>query len=132
MMPKIHAAIAVTSLSLALTPPAYGGNESRYRAFDLGDGTFEVVADFSENAIYWCGASLFARDTLGRPVTQRIYVLGAPAPSRAAPGERAVRFGLAPPSSGAVSSYTNSVSVVGNALTVSQAFGGCSERTSSG
>lgn len=119
----------VTVLAMA---PALAGNESRYRAFDLGDGSFEVVADFTENAIYWCGASIFARNTLGRPINQRIYVLQAPSPSRAQPGEVAVRFGLTPPASGAASSFTNDVSLVGNSLTVSQAKGGCTERSSSG
>lgn len=110
---------------------AAAGNESRYRAFDMGNGTFEVVADFTENAIYWCGASLFARQALGGAQGQRIYVLQAPSPSRAVPGEKAVTFGLEPPPSGAVASYTNGT-IVGNSLTVSQAFGGCSERSASG
>lgn len=126
----MRAVIALGGMS-ALTGPVVAGNESRYRAFDLGDGTFEVVADFTENAIYWCGASIFTRTALGGAQNQRIYVLQGPSPSRAAPGEKAVRFGLQPPPGGQVDSYTNSTSV-GNSLTVFQANGGCTERSSSG
>ena len=112
---------------------ALAGNESRYEAFDLRDGSFEVVAEFSENAIYWCGASLFTTKRLGQAMTTRIYVLQAPGPSRGKPGHVAVRFGFVPPAGqDQVSTFTNSVKIVGNSLSAAQAFGGCSERSSSG
>ena len=112
---------------------AQAGNESRYQAYPLDNNTFEVIAEFTENAIYWCGASIYVRSQMGRPVGQRIYVLQAPGPSRTRPGQVAVRFGLAPPPGAEnISSYTNSVGLVGNSLTVSQAAGGCTERSSSG
>lgn len=99
----------------------------------MADGTFEVVAEFSEDAIYWCGASLFTRLKLNRPVTQRIFVLQGPGPSRAKPGYVAVRFGLSAPAGAQdVSTYSNSVEIVGNSLSVAQAQGGCTERSSSG
>lgn len=119
--------------ALLCSGSAQAGNESRYRAYPLDNKSFEVIAEFTENAIYWCGASIFARSQMGRPVSQRIYVLQSPGPSRTRPGQVAVRFGLTPPSGAEnVNSYTNSVGLVGNSLTVSQAAGGCTERSSSG
>ncbi|MEX0286614.1 MAG: hypothetical protein AB3N23_18555 [Paracoccaceae bacterium] len=130
---KFLALVLAAGFAVSMLQPAQAGNESRYEAFALNDGTFEVVAEFTENAIYWCGASLFARTRLGQATTQRIYVLQPPGPSRAKPGYRAVRFGLAPPAGAEnVSSLTNSVGIVGNSLSVAQAYGGCSERSSSG
>ena len=111
---------------------ALADNRSRVDAFVLNDGTFEVVAEFTENALYWCGASEAAR-IAALPNTQRLYVLNGPAPSQAVPGARAVRFGVTPPDGGASgSSFTNSVNVVGNSLTVFQARQTCNERSASG
>lgn len=118
------AACALTLTSLA----AQAGNQSRAEAFRLADGTIEVVAAFSENQLYWCGASLAARSVASG--TDRIYVLQGPAPSTAVPGRTAVRFGLNPPAqAGNVASFTNSVELVGNSLTVVQAAQTCNERS---
>ena len=111
--------------ALLCSGSAQAGNESRYQAYPLDNKSFEVIAEFTENAIYWCGASIFARSQMGRPVSQRIYVLQSPGPSRTRPGQVAVRFGLTPPSGAENDSYTNSVGLVGNSLTVSQGAGGC-------
>ena len=123
--------LAVLSITLAATT-ALAGNESRYSAYPLTGRAFEVVAEFSENAIYWCGASLYARAELGAAATQMIFVLRGPAPSQARPGQKSVTFTLTPPDGTPAQSYTNSVTLIGNALSVTQAYGGCSERSSSG
>ncbi len=124
-------AIAVSMAGF--TGPVLAGNESRFEAFALSDTSFEVVAEFSENAIYWCGASIYTRIRAGRPATQRIYVLRGPGRSTAKPGAIAVRFGFSPPPGAEnVSTYTNSVTIVGNRLSAAQAQGGCTERSSSG
>ena len=123
-------AVTLTCLTAA---PAIGGNESRAKAYPLADGLFEVVADFSENAIYWCGAGTYAQSKLSRPVSDIIYVWQGPSPSTARPGERSVRFGLEPPAGfQRGSSYSTDVAIVGNFLTVAQARQTCNERTSSG
>ncbi|MBO9450715.1 hypothetical protein J7426_10630 [Tropicibacter sp. R16_0] len=120
--------------SVILLPTAtWGGNESRSAAYDLGNGLIEVVADFSENAIYWCGVGDYALLRLAKRGNTRIYVWKGPSPSTARPGERAVTFGFTPPpgaSTGA--SFTTDVSVVGNSLSVGQAKRTCDERTASG
>lgn len=128
MILAVGAACALTLTSL----PADADNRSRVDAFVLADGTFEVVAQFSENALYWCGASEAARKaSVG--TTQRLYVLQGPSPSQAVPGARAVRFGVTPPvGATAAPGFSNSVDVVGNSLTVIQARKTCDERSASG
>jgi len=119
-------------LALAASP-VVAGNESRSAAYALSDGLFEVVADFSENAIYWCGAGTFARSTLQSPAGQKIYVWQGPSASVARPGERAVRFGLTPPpGAGGGAGFSTDVGIIGNAMSVAQARQTCNERTSSG
>ncbi|WP_406645612.1 hypothetical protein QEZ52_16725 [Aliisedimentitalea scapharcae] len=112
---------------------ALAGNESRYEAYRLSDNTFEVIADFSENAIYWCGASLYARGVFSNDATQKIYVLQSPSPSVAKPNFVSVRFGFQPPKDGATySGWSNSVDIIGNSRSIAQAFSGCTERSASG
>jgi len=127
-------AVALTIVATgAIATAAHAGNESRYEAYPLTSDTFEVIADFTENAIYWCGASLFAQLKLAQPVTQRIYVLQGPSRSETQANAVAVKFGLHPPASGAVTQvFTNDVDIIGNSLSVAQARGGCSERSASG
>ncbi|MFT7597035.1 MAG: hypothetical protein ACI8R4_004378 [Paracoccaceae bacterium] len=48
--------VTVLCTAMMVTQPAQAGNESRSHAFAMADGLIEVVADFSENSIYWCGA----------------------------------------------------------------------------
>ena len=109
------------------------GNESRFTAFALTDQQFEVIADFSENSIYWCGAATYARAELSVPGTQKIYVVQGPAGSVSKPGETAVRFGLSQPSgTGAVPGFTNDVDIVGNSMSLGQALQTCNERSASG
>ena len=124
----------VLTVTLALgAAPATGGNESRSQAFALPDGLFEVVADFSENAIYWCGAGTYAQATLSGSAGQKIYVWQGPSASVARPGQQAVRFGLTPPPGGASGpGFSTDVSIVGNVMSVAQARQTCNERTSSG
>jgi len=111
---------------------AQADNRSRVDAFVLNDGTFEVVAQFSEDALYWCGASEAAR-LANLSNGQRLYVLGGPVPSQSKPGRQAIRFGVtAPAGTTAGGGFTNSVEVVGNSLTVSQARQTCNERSASG
>lgn len=113
--------------------PALAGNESRAKAFALPDGGFEVVADFSEDAVYWCGAAVYARTKLSRPGTDRIFVLQGAAPSAAMPGENSIRFSFERPARAEnVSPYSNDTSVVGNSMSVAQAFLTCNERSASG
>ncbi len=123
--------VALATLTISASS-ALADNRSRVNAFVLNDGSFEVVADFSENALYWCGASQAAKKA-ALPNTQRLYVLNGPAPSQAVPGAQAVRFGVtAPQGAPAGGSFTNSVEVVGNSLTVFQAQQTCNERSVSG
>ena len=131
-MRKAIQGVFALSAGLALSSTAWADNRSRVNAFVLSDGSFEVVAEFTENALYWCGASEAARE-VALPNTQRLYVLNGPAPSQAVPGARAVRFGVTPPADAASGgSFTNSVNVVGNSLTVFQARQTCNERSASG
>ncbi len=126
------AAAALVATSLIASPGA-AGNQSRAEAYLLPEGLIEVVADFSENAIYWCGAGELARARLNRPGSDRLYVWRGPAPSTAAPGQRAVTFGLTPPPQGAVDGgWSTDVDLIGNAMSVASARRACDERTSSG
>ncbi len=128
---KHHSALAISLILLATT--VHAGNESRSQAYPLANGLIEVVADFSENSIYWCGAGDYALTRLSKPATDRLYVWQGPAASTARPGERAVTFGFeSPPGIGEVSSLTNDVTLVGNSLSVAQAKKTCDERTTSG
>jgi hypothetical protein len=120
---------------LATTAPtsALAGNESRSQAFPLPDQLFEVIADFSESSIYWCGAGTYAQTTLSKPQRDKIYVWQGPSASAAKPGQKSVRFGFRPPPGASLgSSLSTDVKIVGNALSVSQAREKCNERTSSG
>jgi hypothetical protein len=131
-MPKILPATFAAATATLMALPALADNRSRVEAFTLPDGTFEVVAEFSEDALYWCGASEAAK-SISAPGTQRIYVLQGPAPSRALPGQRAVRFSLTPPPGNpGGSSFTAATDIVGNSLTVAQAAQTCNERSASG
>lgn len=59
MTPKFNLITLLVSLAM-LPTVTLAGNESRSAAYDIGDGLIEVVADFSENAIYWCGVGDYA------------------------------------------------------------------------
>jgi len=122
------ATIAVTLASCALVAPALAGNESRARINVLDADRFEVVADYSDNAVYWCGASSHAIRTLRKPTGQPIYVVRGPSPSVAQPGNIAVTFAFSPPDGGAAPSLTNDVDLVGNTMTVGSARQTCFDR----
>lgn len=129
MLTRIAGAGCAAFIALVSAMPALADNRSRAEAFRMADGSIEVVADFSENQLYWCGASQAARNLAeGR---DRIYVLRGPAPSQSVPGRVAVRFGLTPPAQVAdgAAGLTNSVDVVGNSLTLAQALQTCNERS---
>lgn len=116
-----------------LATPTLAGNESRMEYFPYTDGLVEIVADFSENAIYWCGAATYAMSELRDASPKRIYVWQGPSQSRAKQGEKSVKFGFQPPpEGGAAPSYSNSVEVVGNSMSVAQAHQTCNERSASG
>ncbi len=127
-------AAALCGPLIAFAPElAQAGNESRSEAHPLPDGLFEVIADFSESAIYWCGAGTYAQNVLGRAQSDRIHVWRGPAPSQAKPGRKSVQFGLdAPPGTKSGSRFSTDVKIIGNSLSVSQAREKCNERTSSG
>jgi hypothetical protein len=129
-----RASLAATATVLTLSAgTALAGNESRFEAFPLEDGLFEVVARFSENAIYWCGAAVYATRDLRKPSNQRIYVWQGPTPSASDPGAISVRFGFTPPPEGpAANSFSNDVDIIGNSNSVVQARQGCTERSASG
>ena len=118
--------------SVLAASQVHAGNESRYEAFGLDSGLFEVIAEFTEDAIYWCGAGIFAQSRLSGSATQRVYVWQGPSGSAAKPGQVAVTFGLTPPPSGKVSSLTTDVEIIGNSLSVAQAKQICDVRTASG
>lgn len=124
---------AMAAIAVVAAHPAAAGNESRYQAFPVSDDQFEVIAEFSENAIYWCGAAEYALKSLSKSTSQRIYVVQGPSGSSALPGETAVRFGFRPPASaGEVATFTNDVAIVGNSMSLTQARQGCTERSASG
>lgn len=120
---------AVVLASLMATS-ALADNRSRTQGFLLPDGTIEAVPNFSEDQLYWCGASEAARQVASG--TDRLYVIDAPGPSQSVPGAIGARFSLTPPPGGPVSSFTNSVEVIGNTMTVAQAAQTCNERSASG
>lgn len=126
-------AVTLVIMSIAATQPASAGNESRSHAFAMANGLVEVVADFSENSIYWCGAGTFARSDPSIPGTAKIYVWEGPSPSVAKPGEQSVKFGFRPPP-GVTSAVglTTDVTIVGVSLSVVDARQTCNERTTSG
>ncbi len=127
-----HLAGLACAAALFTVSAAHADNRSRVESFALSDGTFEVVALWSESALYWCGASLAARDA-GISESQRLYVQAGIERSSAVPGARAVRFSPTPPAGvGNVSTFSNSVNIIGNSLTVAQAYQTCTERTASG
>lgn len=132
-MHGIRRAAVFLAVSGLTTSTALAGNESRSKAYPLSDGLFEVIADFSENAVYWCGAGTYARARLQSPTGQKIYVWQGPSPSVARAGQTSVRFGLQPPSGAADTvGFSTDVGIVGNSMTVAQARQTCNERTSSG
>ncbi|MEX0281843.1 MAG: hypothetical protein AB3N13_11735 [Arenibacterium sp.] len=121
------------ALGLALTSPLLAGNESRMEAFPYKNGLVEVVADFSEDAIYWCGAARFVQTELTGDRPKRIYVWQGPSASASKPGEKSVKFGFTPPeTSGNTPSFSNSVDYVGNSMSLAQASQTCNERSASG
>ncbi|MFK7754953.1 MAG: hypothetical protein AB8B51_20710 [Sedimentitalea sp.] len=123
--PIIGAVFAATS--------GFAGNESRFDAFPVSKGVFEVVADFSENSIYWCGAATYARAEFAVRGTSRLYVSKRPGASIAKPGEKAVQFSLVAPSVVDTSvRYSNAVDILGNSMSVTQALQTCTERSASG
>lgn len=127
----IPTALAASLLISAQTATA--GNESRSKAYPLSNGLIEVVADFSENAVYWCGVGDYALLKLSKRGSDRIYVWQGPAQSAARPGQRAVTFSFQPPRGKAGSTpLTTDVNIIGNSLSVSQAKRTCDERTASG
>jgi hypothetical protein len=132
IMHRRTSTICAIAAGLLAAGAAQADNTSRYDAFPITDNQFEIVADFSENAIYWCGAGDFAIRKLEKDATEKIYVLRGPAQSRAKPDRQAVLFGFAPPDAGEAQTFTNDVSIVGNSLSVSQAKQTCSERSASG
>lgn len=124
---------AIAGLLCLTVQPAVAGNQSRVEYFPLDNNLVEVIADFSENSIYWCGAAVYALSTRTNTTTDMIYVWQGPSASIAKPGETAVQFGFQPPpGEGLRSGFTNDVRLVGNSMTVSQARQTCNERTTSG
>ena len=99
-MPRVDLCHIASLATIVTATAAAAGNESRSAAYPVAGGLIEVVAAFSENAIYWCGVGDHALTRLGMPGSQRIYVWQGPSPSLARPGERAVTFGFAPPPQG--------------------------------
>lgn len=130
---KLFLSPVIATAMIGLPTIGHSGNESRSDAYDIGNGLLEVIADFSENAIYWCGAGDYALRRLSTSGNARLYVWSGPAPSKAQPGQRAVTFAFSPPPGVAPSTtFTTDVSIIGNSLTVAQAKRTCDERTSSG
>lgn len=119
------AGLAVTLSVTLVASPLSAHNESRATAHALDADRFEVIAEYLDNSVYWCGAASYAIRDLAKPTNQPIYVLQGPAPSRAKPGETAVTFGFSPPASGANSGLTNAVDRVGNTLSVGAARQTC-------
>lgn len=129
MKHRIASALACAILASA----AAAGNESRMEAFAYEGGLVEVVADFSEDAIYWCGAARYAQSDRTGQRPKRIYVWQGPSASRAKPGQTSVKFGFTPPKDGDdAPQFSNSVAYVGNSMSLAQASQTCNERSASG
>lgn len=125
---------AILSLALgSLAAQTHAGNESRAEAFAFDRDQIEVIADFSESAIYWCGAATYVFANAPDASGQRIFVWQGPSDSRARPGQKSVKFALRPPPGiGAVSSLSTDVGIIGNSMSAAQALQTCNERSASG
>lgn len=125
--------IFAAAVGLISASTAFAGNESRMEVFPYKDGLIEVVADFSEDSIYWCGAAQFVQTELSGKRPKRIYVWQGPSASASKPGEKSVKFGFAPPeNAGDAPGFSNSVNYVGNSMSFAQASQTCNERSASG
>lgn len=124
---------AVCGMATLIALSAHAGNQSRAQAFPVGDNLIEVIADFSENSIYWCGAAEYVITTGTNRTNRKIYVWQGPGPSSAKPGEQAVQFGFRPPpGANTGTGLTNDVATIGNSMSFAQARQTCNERTTSG
>lgn len=114
-------AIAVCGLS---TAPVWAGYSHLYDIRQLPDGVFEVVVGVGpDTGNFWCGAGSYVLGDLNAATSTRIYVLRGRAGG-------AVKFALrAPADVGAVQSFSNSVEIVGNSLSASQARQHCYDKT---
>ena len=71
---------------------------NRTEVYPVSDTVFEVLNAVGSGAVdYWCGAGDFARQVMGTPATQRIYIWRAIGPSETRPGRKSVQFSLTPP-----------------------------------
>lgn len=125
--------LTLPAIMLALIPAiAPAGVSDPNEIFVRPDNQFEVITQKSPApSDYWCAAGTYAVSRLSKPVTQPIYVWRGRSDSQAQPGKTAVLFAFTPPPGGAVSSYSNSVDIVGNSLSVAQARQSCSDRLTS-
>lgn len=124
-----------TALSMTLTvalcvgtaSAALAGYANAFSIAPLSGDRFQVRANISPGtSTFWCGAASYAGQQLSLPGTQRLYVTDA----RSTHSEGSVvSFGLTPPTSGAVQSVSNSVDLVGNNLSVTQARQHCYDKT---
>lgn len=122
--------LIIPAVMLALIPAiAPAGVSDPSEIFVRPDNQFEVLTQKSPSpSDYWCAAGTYAVRQLSKPVTQSIYVWRGRSDSQAQPGKTAVLFAFTPPPGGAASSYSNSVDIVGNSLSVAQAQQYCSDR----
>ncbi|MFC3615811.1 hypothetical protein ACFORG_18835 [Lutimaribacter marinistellae] len=118
-------------IAFMLTPlPGLAGYASSYEVYPVSPESFEVVTTKGPAAgDYWCGAGQFTIAQLGRSSTQDIYVVRGRGASSSAPGETSVLFSFQPPAGGEVESLSNSVDLIGNALSAAQAQAYCFDRT---
>jgi len=71
---------------------------NRTEVYPVSDTVFEVLNVVGSGAVdYWCGAGDFARQVIGTPAAQRIYIWRAIGPSETRPRRKSVQFSLTPP-----------------------------------
>ncbi|MFT7597004.1 MAG: hypothetical protein ACI8R4_004347 [Paracoccaceae bacterium] len=120
--------ICLTAL-LALTPGwanAWRGI-NRHEVYPVSDTVFEVLNDVGSGAVdYWCGAGDFARQVMGTPAAQRIYIWRGIGPSATRQGRRSVQFSLTPPpDADTTPGLSLSVKKVGDNMTSALAYQYC-------
>lgn len=109
---------------------ALAGYANNFKVYPIASNVFEVVVKSGRApGDYWCGAGDYVISQLSRPSSDRIYVWRGRGASVGEPGKTSVQFSLTPPQQGEVSSASNTVDLVGNALSSAQAWAYCADRT---
>lgn len=109
---------------------ASAGYANNFKVYPIAANVFEVVVKNGRApGDYWCGAGDYVISQLSGSSSDRIFVWRGRGASAAEPGKTSVQFSLTPPQQGQVKSVSNTVDLVGNALSSSQAQAYCYDKT---